>query len=206
MVDTQPRSASLMRESVRPPDRLGFTGAVAALLGSGAVLIAALGLAATAQTGMIGSTDTKKAVAPTPPPAPASTSEPMRAAAVRQPLDDFSLRTELPSVHFDLASAAIRPADRKMLDAHAGWLKANPGQPVVLEGAADPRGNGGYNLALGERRARAVKDYLVARGVAPDRITTLSMGEGRQACRAKDCWGLDRRVDFLVKDFSKQAP
>ena len=139
-------------------------------------------------------------------PAPSPISAAMSARAVALPLDDFALTTELPSVHFDLASAAIRPADRKVLDTNAEWLRANPGQPIVVEGAADPRGTRDYNLALGERRASAVRDYLVARGVAPDRISILSTGEARPVCRGQDCWTLDRRVDFLVKRLPRQAP
>ena len=76
----------------------------------------------------------------------------------------------------------------------------------AVEGAADPRGSRDYNLALGERRASAVRDYLVASGVAPDRISILSTGAARQACRGQDCWTLDRRVDFLVKRLPRQAP
>jgi len=139
-------------------------------------------------------------------PAPSPISAATSARAVALSLDDFALTTELPSVHFDLASATIRPADRQVLDTNAEWLKANPGQPIVVEGAADPRGTKDYNLALGERRARAVRDYLVARGVVPDRISILSTGEARLACRGQDCWTLDRRVDFLVKRLPRQAP
>ena len=120
--------------------------------------------------------------------------------------DELALRTELPSVHFDFASSAIRPADRSTLDANARWLQANAGHSVVLEGGADPRGSTPYNLALAKRRAQTVRDYLVARGVAPERIAMLSTGEGRLACAGADCWLLDRRVDFVVKGITKQAP
>lgn len=130
----------------------------------------------------------------------------MSARTVALPLDEFAMTTELPSVHFDVASATIRAADRRTLDANAEWLRANSGQPIAIEGAADPRGSRDYNLALADRRAKAVRDYLVARGVAPERITILSAGEARQACRGRDCWTLDRRVDFLVKKVPRQAP
>ena len=93
-----------------------------------------------------------------------------------------------------------------MLDANAEWLKVNAGQPVALGGGADPRGSNDYNLALGQRRARAVMSYLIAKGVAPERITVLSTGELQRACKGQECWGLDRRVDFLVKKVPRQAP
>jgi len=134
------------------------------------------------------------------------TSAEMSARAVSIPLDEYGLTTELPAVHFDFDSATIRGADRRILDANAAWLRANAGQPVALGGAADPRGSKDYNLTLGQRRANAVKSYLVARGVAPERITVLSTGEIQQACRGQACWGLDRRVDFLVKKIPRQAP
>lgn len=139
-------------------------------------------------------------------PAPSPISAAMSARAVALPLDDYALTTELPSVRFEVASATIRPADRTVLDANAEWLKANPGQSVVIEGAADPRGPTDYNLALGERRAKAVSDYLIARGVGPERISILSTGKARPACMGADCWTLDRRVDFLVRKLPRQAP
>lgn len=134
------------------------------------------------------------------------TSAEMSARTVSIPLDEYGLTSALPSVHFDFDSATIRAADRRVLDANAEWLKANRGQPVALGGAADPRGGKDYNLTLGQRRARAVKNYLIARGVSPDRITVLSTGEIQEACRDRECWGLDRRVDFLVRRLPRQAP
>lgn len=129
------------------------------------------------------------------------------ARAVAVSYEELSLRSELPSVRFDVGSAGLRPADRKILDANAEWLRANPAHPVVLEGAADPRGAPDYNLGLGDRRARAVRDYLVASGVAAERIAIVSTGEARRACRGSNCWPLDRRVDFLVQDVStRQSP
>ena len=80
-----------------------------------------------------------------------STEMSARAASLR--VDEYTLTTELPSVHFDFASATIRATDRKVLDANAAWLRADPTLLIALEGAADPRGSGDYNLVLGERRA-----------------------------------------------------
>lgn len=139
-------------------------------------------------------------------PTQSPTSAEMSARTVSIPLDEYALTSELPSVHFDFNSATIRAADRRVLDANAEWLKANAGQPVALGGGADPRGSKDYNLTLGQQRARAVRSYLIAKGVAPERITVLSTGEVQRACRDQECWGLDRRVDFLVKKLPRQAP
>ncbi len=177
--------------------------AAVTIVSAGVLLAGVLGLSAVAGTAT--RTDMKARVQALLPVRSPISAE-MSARAVALPLDEFALTTELPSVHFDVARATIRPADRNVLDTNAEWLKANPRQPVAIEGAADPRGSRDYNLALGDRRARAVRDYLIARGVAPERITILSAGEARQACSGRDCWALDRRVDFLVKRLPRQAP
>ena len=124
------------------------------------------------------------------------------------PTDDFAPTSQLVSIHFDVASNAIRPGEAALLDRNAAWLKANPRNTVVVEGAADQRGNRVYNQALAERRAQAVKNYLVAHGIASDRIMTISYGEGRLACptNADPCWSDNRRVDFQVKVLDRQAP
>jgi peptidoglycan-associated lipoprotein len=97
--------------------------------------------------------------------------------------------------------AAIRPQDAAALDANAQWLKANPGVLVLIEGHADERGSDAHNLTLGERRAKAAREALVARGVAPARITVRAYGEQRPACteHADACWAKNRRAHFLVK-------
>jgi outer membrane protein OmpA-like peptidoglycan-associated protein len=129
-----------------------------------------------------------------------------REAAVK--LDGFAPTSELGTVHFDFDKAVIRPTEARALDQHAQWLKANSGAMVAVDGGADQRGSVVYNQRLSERRAKAVKDYLVARGVAADRIATLGYGEGLLACRAtgEACWQKNRRADFLVKVLDKQSP
>jgi peptidoglycan-associated lipoprotein len=123
-------------------------------------------------------------------------------------LDGFAPTPELGTVHFDFDKAVIRPTEARALDQHAQWLKANSGALVAVDGGADQRGSVVYNQRLSERRAKAVKDYLVARGVAADRITTLGYGEGLLACRTtgEACWQKNRRADFLVKVLDKQSP
>jgi len=81
------------------------------------------------------------------------------------------------------------------------WLQANADALVIVEGHCDERGTEAYNLALGERRARSVRDYLVTRGIAADRISTISYGEDRPVCREANeaCWSQNRRAAFVVK-------
>jgi outer membrane protein OmpA-like peptidoglycan-associated protein len=123
-------------------------------------------------------------------------------------LDGFAPTPELGTVHFDFDKAVIRPPDARVLDKHAEWLKVNSGLMVAVDGGTDQRGSVVYNQRLSERRAKAVKDYLVARGVAADRIVDLGYGEGLLACRAtgEACWQKNRRADFVVKVLDKQSP
>jgi peptidoglycan-associated lipoprotein len=80
-------------------------------------------------------------------------------------------------VYFDLDSYSIRSDGEPVLSAQAGWLRRYPAVRVRIEGNADERGTREYNLALGARRANAVRDFLVAQGVTSDRITTVSYGK-----------------------------
>lgn len=85
---------------------------------------------------------------------------------------------------------------RAVLDRQAQWLQQYPNLSVVVEGHADERGTREYNLALGERRANAVKNYLVAQGVSPARITTVSYGKERPAVlgSSEQAWAQNRRA------------
>ena len=108
----------------------------------------------------------------------------------------------LKPIHFDFDKSNIRSGDAKILDASAKWLAANPNQILLIEGHCDERGTDAYNLALGDRRARSAMNYLVAQGVASDRITLVSFGEERPVCKEKNeaCWSQNRRGMFLVKE------
>lgn len=123
-------------------------------------------------------------------------------------LDGYAPAPELEPVHFDFDKATIRPEDARVLDRHAEWLKANSDVHVAIDGGADQRGTVMYNQKLSERRARAVRDYLVMRGVSADRIHHLSYGEVLPACRdaAEACWQQNRRASFLVKTMERQKP
>src|SRR5215831_15550316 len=117
------------------------------------------------------------------------------------PPADYQLNPALKAVYFDFDKSLIRPGDAKTLDASAAWLKANPNQLVRIEGNTDERGTAEYNLALGERRAKAAMSYLVSKGIAADRMTTVSFGKERPVCTEhnESCWARNRRADFLTK-------
>jgi peptidoglycan-associated lipoprotein len=115
--------------------------------------------------------------------------------------EEFVARPELTDAHFDFDRSEIRPDDARILDRSAAWLVEHPGDAVLIEGHCDERGTNAYNLALGDRRAQATRDYLVARGVALTRFVTISYGEERPVCseRAEACWWKNRRAHLLVK-------
>ena len=135
------------------------------------------------------------APAPVPAPAPAPAPAPM----VRP--SEFAPNPNLKTVYFDFDKYDIRPNDAKTLDANAAWLKTNANNLVLIEGHCDERGTNEYNLALGEKRAKAAMNYLVAQGIQASRITIISYGKERPVCTEKTeaCWAQNRRDNFLTK-------
>ncbi|MBI4012352.1 MAG: peptidoglycan-associated lipoprotein Pal [Candidatus Rokubacteria bacterium] len=107
----------------------------------------------------------------------------------------------LSEIHFDFDRYGIRRQDKDLLGRNAEWLKAHTAALLLIEGHADERGTSEYNLALGERRAKAARDYLAGLGVDGGRITIISYGEERPVCtdRNESCWANNRRAHFLVK-------
>jgi peptidoglycan-associated lipoprotein len=128
---------------------------------------------------------TAAAAAPTPRPSP----------------KEFMAVAALKEVYFDFDKYDIRPDDAKTLDTNAAWLKSNADNLVLIEGHCDERGTNEYNLALGERRAKATMNYLVSQGIQANRITIISYGEERPVCteHMEACWAKNRRAGFLVK-------
>ena len=98
-------------------------------------------------------------------------------------------------VFFGFDKFNLKADARKTLEKQAAWMKANPSVTVTLEGHADERGTRAYNLALGERRANSVKDYLAALGVNPARMKTISYGKERPVASGSNeaAWGQNRR-------------
>ncbi|MFQ5441253.1 MAG: peptidoglycan-associated lipoprotein Pal [Thermodesulfobacteriota bacterium] len=105
---------------------------------------------------------------------------------------------QLYTVRFDFDKYNIRDEDKELLTNNAKWLRANPGVNVRLEGNADERGENEYNLALGEKRAMSVKNYLESLGINGRRISIISYGEERPADPGhnEEAWAKNRRVDF----------
>ena len=114
---------------------------------------------------------------------------------------EFVESAALRDVYFDFDHYEVRAGDKGTLDENAKWLKTNQSALLLIEGHADERGTNEYNLALGERRAKSTRDYLVSVGIDAGRITVISYGEERPTCtdKAEACWAKNRRAHFLVK-------
>jgi len=156
--------------------------------GAGLVLLSA-GL-------MLGACSTSKPVNETPPPmgpsapttsGPVSTVVPGSAEDLRVNVGD--------TVHFGYNEYNIEDNDKGTLQRQATWLQKYPGVRITVEGDCDERGTREYNLALGARRANAVKEYLVSLGVSGARVETISYGKEHPVCSEsnEDCWAQNRR-------------
>lgn len=104
-------------------------------------------------------------------------------------------------IYFDYDSSSIREEDRQVIAAHAGYMAANTGAVAVLEGHADERGSREYNIALGEQRAKAVRQLLLFQGAAARQLETVSYGEERPVAQAHDeaSWQQNRRVEIVYR-------
>lgn len=107
----------------------------------------------------------------------------------------------LADIRFGYDSAELSEATRATLDAHAVWLQSHRDTRVTIEGHCDARGTVEYNLALGERRARAVRDYLASLGVAPERLRAVSFGKEQPLDPAptEEAYARNRRAHFAVE-------
>ena len=143
----------------------------------------------------------------------ASSQEPSRTAAAdtmretgsRSSLDalrDQSQATTGPlrDIYFAFDRYDLQGSAQETLKANAEWLKANPAARVQIEGHCDDRGTVEYNLALGDRRAHTVREYLVTLGVGIDRLSVISYGEEIPVCKeqTENCWEKNRRARFVV--------
>jgi len=105
------------------------------------------------------------------------------------------------AVYFAFDRSELDAAARATLDGYAAWLNANRSVNITIEGNCDERGSREYNLALGQRRADSVRDYLNSRGVSVGRVDTVSFGEERPVCRGSGeaCWAQNRRGDIVIR-------
>ena len=124
----------------------------------------------------------------------------VRSGELPASLEEINKAGFLKDAFFDTDKADLRPDARDLLAADAAWLKDHASVKLLIEGHCDERNTEEYNLALGWRRANAVKAYLAQLGVAADRISTISYGEEKPfaTCHNESCWSQNRRVHFVV--------
>jgi len=143
---------------------------------------------------------------PPPPPAPPPASPPATAPLseeqifAHKTLEQLNAERPLGDVFFDLDRASIREDARAPLQKNADWMKRWMSTRVTVEGHCDERGTAEYNLALGERRASVVKEYLVGLGIAAERVAIVSKGKESPFCTESNesCWQQNRRGHFLI--------
>jgi peptidoglycan-associated lipoprotein len=139
---------------------------------------------------------------PPPPPAPAAAPSALteEQAFQRKTLDQLNAERPLDDVYFDLDKSELRADARAPLQKDADYLKKWTSVQIAVEGHCDSRGSSEYNLALGTRRANAVRDYLVSLGVPSGRVTVLSKGKEQPFCTEdnESCWQQNRRGHFVI--------
>ncbi|WP_170761690.1 peptidoglycan-associated lipoprotein Pal [Ruegeria lacuscaerulensis] len=120
--------------------------------------------------------------------APGSPSDPRSPAYFQQTIGDRVL--------FAVDQSTLTPQAQSVLQGQADWLMANPDYVAKIEGHADEQGTREYNLGLGAKRANAARDYLISRGVAGNRLTTVSYGKERpiEICSTEECYSKNRRA------------
>lgn len=144
--------------------------------------------------------------------APAATEAPKEAAPAAQAaaeaapvatdaLNDANSILSKRSAYFDFDKSVVKEADKPMVQAHGQYLKENTARNVTVEGNADERGSSEYNLALGNRRAEAVKKMLVVSGAKAGQVSTVSFGEEKPVASGHNeaAWSQNRRADIVYK-------
>lgn len=151
------------------------------------------------------------AAAPTAPPAPPAPPPPVAPPAAPRALTEdeiFANKTieqlnaerPLGDVFFDLDESSVRDDARAALQKNAEWLKRWSAVRITIEGHADERGSAEHNLALGDRRGKAVLDYLSSLGIPGNRVTVVSKGREAPFCTESNesCWQQNRRGHFVI--------
>lgn len=146
-----------------------------------------------------GLTGDKKAAAGAAEAAPAAPAAEVTEASLRT--GGFDLRADLKSVPFDYDSAKLSEEALAVLKANAEVLKADPSLEVMVAGHCDERGTVAYNLALGQKRAKEVRDYYIRLGVGGRRMATISFGKEMPACpeSTEECWSRSRRAETRAR-------
>jgi len=137
---------------------------------------------------------TTKPIPPTTIPS-APITDPSKDPRLKDPANILSKR----SIYFDFDSDAIKAEFVPLVEAHAGFLRQYKTAKMLIQGNADDRGSREYNLALGQRRADAVKRRLVVLGATESQIESVSLGEEKPVCtqQTEECWARNRRADIL---------
>jgi len=123
----------------------------------------------------------------------------LRGATVSEPAAEDLSVLKLEKIFFEYDAFTLTPQAREILSRNAEWLRQNPAAKLTVEGHCDERGADEYNLALGQRRAEAVRSYLVTLGIAAERLSTISYGEERPVAvgNGEGAWAQNRRAEFL---------
>lgn len=157
----------------------------------------------------------KKSTGPeTPPPAPATPQSPStdwtpekrdEGLKVETTADYFNKQGVLRRITFEVNKWEILPESRETLKKNAEWVVKHPEFNLIVEGHCDERNTEAFNLALGERRANAAKEYLIGLGIQAARIQTVSYGENKPLCseHSEECWQKNRRAEFLLSEPQK---
>ena len=163
----------------------------------GLILIGSLSLAGCAQKTVVNDQPIKDVAAVVAEQeAPVATqTEPIAAAPVQE-----AMTAE--RIFFDLDSSALTPEGKKALEGNALWLLTQQEVRIIIEGHADERGSDAYNLALGEKRAQAVRDYLMSLGIDSERVAIISYGEEKatKGATSNVAWAQDRRAEFVINN------
>ena len=141
---------------------------------------------------------------PPPPPPPAAQPTPPTEDELfaKKTLEELNAEAPLAHVFFEYDSVDLAEEARAALQKNLEWLKRWGSTKITIEGHADSRGTNEYNLALAERRADAVRDYLTGLGLAADRVTIVSKGEEQPFCTEETaaCWQQNRRGHFIITE------
>jgi peptidoglycan-associated lipoprotein len=135
-----------------------------------------------------------------PPGSAASGADVGRGDVLSEDVAALNRRGYLKDAFFDYDQATLRPDAREALTVDAGWLKKYPSTKILIEGHCDERGTEEYNLALGDRRAASVREYLASLGVNGARVATVSYGKERPFCsqESESCYQENRRGHMLI--------
>jgi peptidoglycan-associated lipoprotein len=136
-----------------------------------------------------------------PPPAPTESEAPPPPPPPSDASSQSEVQAALRDAFFDFDDAGLRNDAKTALENNARFMEQNSGSAVVIEGHCDERGSVEYNLALGERRAKAAREFLVSYGIAASRLTTISYGKERpiDSGHDEDSWSKNRRAHFVKR-------